>query len=1250
MQQPFGNVPKPTNIELQSTDANPAWVNVPGGRDIVGTCIHRMDGNLTGTDAEFKKSTAKGLTDFGVGGELDSDALNGKIYQWNDPNGNRSPIANGDDGGLVLSARGVAFVNAYTGAGDVNARLVSIETSGCSGVTTDGYYCGPENEVTDAQVESIAQLVAYIHDQAEIPAETFPNHPVSGVDTVLLHSDFSDKGCPWPKLTAKRDLIVARAKEIMSAAQQGKTPPPPTGSNPGDGTPGTPSDGQPGIFQANDKIKANAGGQLNLRAQPSTSAPVVTQMANGTEMCVTGAGKAAEGYTWYPVTTVIGNQSGHVAGDLCSRVTKNGCGTGTPASPYSSGDRIKTTANTKLVSSPGNASTSAPVTEMKVTDPIRGPQRGSSETAIAFARDAGSLRINDVIAYVNEIYRLAPTLEFDPAILIAQSALETNYWGPGWWNDRLNPAGLGITGTASQDQASQTFPTGTASARAQLAHMHAYVYGTSRALPSDLVGADNRYNTVLSSGNAGSVVTIDNLTGKWATDVIYGSKIVIRGNEIFGQVIQAAAAPPPAGTKIADLGQGTELCVTGAPTSADGYDWFPVERYDLKGFVSGQFTDIVEKGGCSAPTPTPSARFKAADQVRVSDGPLNLRSAASTSASILSSFPVGAQLCITGGPTRANGYEWYQVSGGWIAGDFCTLDRAAGCGTGSTPGQFKVNDRIAVREGPLNIRQTPTTQAAVVGDFAIGTELCALEGPVKADGFEWYRVSSQGKAGWIAGNFCRLVSANGCTVTPDAGRFKADDRVYIAVTELNLRAAPSLTAPVINVLASGTEACVVSGPRYADGLDWYRVRTAAREGWVAGQYAGLAQQGGCRSGVDTSQFRPNDRIRVADGPLHLRQQPAVTGTVVTLLPTWAQLCVRSVAVVYADGYAWYNVAYNGQTGYVAGVFCELVATGGCLYQEGPITPQTAPVQPSGAPVGTVLINGPAFVGKVNVRTTANTTSTSKGVMTKEHYAVVTGAAVLTDNHSWHPVETAFGAGFVAADETVPLSTLTAGRNAAGNPGADGNTNFIFANVPSTTLTRQVVNGNTTARAQNAGTQAYEGLRYESALNLNVSGSGRHYVGVADVLGAGTLDLIVIRVRYTDGTFVDTASAPTINLVANKWQRVVTPRIATSAAKTISKLELHLVRTTAAGAAWSFNADNVKIILLAPPTQWTHQVTNGPLNLRTAGNTSATVIGAMPNGTKLRVISGPVSNQGYSWYNVEAEGFGTGWCVNGFSPI
>lgn len=1256
-QSPFGNVQLPKNINVVDIVDNSAWTSVPGGRRIIGTCVHRMDGSLRGTDDTFRNERkADALTDYGIGGERDIDTgEDGVIYRWNDPLGERSPYANGvaDD----TDADGAAFIAAYS-LEAVNASLVSIEVSGCSGETDSQSYCpGPETDVTDAQIEMLAQLIAYYHDQAEQPYETFPKDPKTGLNTCLEHRQFALKNCPYPKLQALRERYISRAREIMKAAQTGQTSPPPTGSNPGDGTPGTPSDGQPGVFEVNDKIKVSIGNPINLRSQPSTGSGIVIQLPNGTELCVLGPGKAAEGYTWYQVKTVAGNQQGYVAGSLCQRVAKNGCGTGTPSAKFAAGDRIKTTTTTKLVTSPGNASTPAPTTEMKATDLIREPARGLAETAIAFARNAGSLRINEVIAYINEIYRLAPTLEFDPAILVAQSTHETNYWGQGWWNDRLNPAGLGITGTASQDQESQIFPNGTASARAQLAHMHAYVYGNTRSLPSDLVGADNRYNAVFTSNYAATVTTINDLAGRWATDTEYAGKVVRRGNEIFGQVIQAAAAPPPPGTKITDLTQGTELCVTGNPTAADGYDWYPVERYDLKGFVSGQFTDIVEQGGCKAttPEPTPSAKFKAKDKVQVTDGPLNLRGAASTSAQILSSFAIGTELCITGGPTRANGYEWYQVSGGWVAGDFCTLVRAGGCGTSPTPGLFTVNDRIVVAEGPLNIRSTPTTQAAVVGDYATGVELCVLEGPVRAEVFEWYRVSAQGKAGWIAGNYCRLVTANGCSSTPESGRFAANDRIYIAVPELNFRAAPSLTASIVNVLTTGAEACVVSGPRYADNLDWYRVRTAGREGWIAGQYAGLAQEGGCRTGVDTSTFRTGDKIRVADGPLSLRSAASLTGTIIATLPTWMELCVASTPT-YANGYAWYQVKNGAQTGFIAGTYCELVATDGCAVSAASLTTPVLPVSLSGTTIGTVLAVNPSSSAPVRVRSTASLGGAVLGTPTTGDYLVVVGVPTLAEGHSWQRVDSRFGTGWVAADEVVTIEPVPTGRTVVRNPFAVRDTSYIFPTVSSSSVTRKVVDGNTFVEVANAGTQAYEGVRYESRpTSTSPIPPQAHIVGVIDASGSGTLNLVVARVFYTDGTYVDSASAASTTLSPTAWKRIVTPRIVASATKTVSKMELHIVRTTSAGAPWKFNTDNAKLILLTGPQQasapqWTHQVTSGPLNLRTASNTSATVIGSMPNGTRLRTISGPVSNQGYSWYNVDAEGFGQGWCVNGFDPI
>ena len=96
-----------------------------------------------------------------------------------------------------------------------------------------------------------------------------------------------------------------------------------------------------------------------------------------------------------------------------------------------------------------------------MTNTIVGPVRGSVDQALAVARSAGAQRIDQVELYLREIYRLGPEIGFDPAILVAQSALETNYWRSSWWVLRLNPAGIGVTGDPAQNSASPTFANGT---------------------------------------------------------------------------------------------------------------------------------------------------------------------------------------------------------------------------------------------------------------------------------------------------------------------------------------------------------------------------------------------------------------------------------------------------------------------------------------------------------------------------------------------------------------------------------------------------------------------------------------------------------------------------------------------------------------------------------------------------------------------------------------------------------------------
>ncbi|MGI8484100.1 MAG: glucosaminidase domain-containing protein, partial [Thermomicrobiales bacterium] len=168
-----------------------------------------------------------------------------------------------------------------------------------------------------------------------------------------------------------------------------------------------------------------------------------------------------------------------------------------------------------------------------VTNAIVGPTRGNAPRAIAYARAAGALRMDEVENYVWEIYRLAPQIGFDPALLVAQSALETGNWRSDWWLYRLNPAGIGVTGDPTQNSASPVFANGTMAARAQIAHMHAEVYGRSRSLPAVLQGVDPTYQRVFDAGWAGTIRTLEDLAGTWAADPDYDVKLVRVAKEIF---------------------------------------------------------------------------------------------------------------------------------------------------------------------------------------------------------------------------------------------------------------------------------------------------------------------------------------------------------------------------------------------------------------------------------------------------------------------------------------------------------------------------------------------------------------------------------------------------------------------------------------------------------------------------------------------------------------------------------------------
>lgn len=251
---------------------------------------------------------------------------------------------------------------------------------------------------------------------------------------------------------------------------------------------------------------ATATEDLNMRSGPATSYAAITVIPRGSGVTLTGQTNngfhsvSYNGYSGWAFSAFL---------DL---------GSTSPPSPP------------PTTSTPPATEGDAP---FDVTNAIVGPARGDATRAMTFARAAGAVRMDEVERYVREIYRLAPQIGFDPALLVAQSALETGNWRSDWWLYRLNPAGIGVTGDPAQNSDSPTFADGTMAARGQIAHMHAEVYGRSRPLPEVLQGVDPTYQRVFDAGWAGTIRTLEDLAGTWAADPHYDAKLVRVANEIF---------------------------------------------------------------------------------------------------------------------------------------------------------------------------------------------------------------------------------------------------------------------------------------------------------------------------------------------------------------------------------------------------------------------------------------------------------------------------------------------------------------------------------------------------------------------------------------------------------------------------------------------------------------------------------------------------------------------------------------------
>lgn len=121
--------------------------------------------------------------------------------------------------------------------------------------------------------------------------------------------------------------------------------------------------------------------------------------------------------------------------------------------------------------------------------------------------------------------------------------------------------------------------------------------------------------------------------------------------------------------------------------------------------------------------------------VRLSSGTLNLRSAASETASVLTSIPNSASLTVV----TCGAQAWFKTSYGGYTGYVSAqyIEILSGWAI------------AVVQGGTLNLRQTASTTAARLAQLPSSTVVTVLH---ETSG-DWVRISAANKTGWVLSEF-----------------------------------------------------------------------------------------------------------------------------------------------------------------------------------------------------------------------------------------------------------------------------------------------------------------------------------------------------------------------------------------------------------------------------------------------------------------------------------------------------------------
>ncbi|HYH10969.1 MAG TPA: SH3 domain-containing protein [Thermomicrobiales bacterium] len=447
--------------------------------------------------------------------------------------------------------------------------------------------------------------------------------------------------------------------------------------------------------------------------------------------------------------------------------------------------------------------------------------------------------------------------------------------------------------------------------------------------------------------------------------------------EVASDLLNLRSEPGLYGSIVATLPNGDVATVVDGPELNAGLSWLKVDSNLGTGWVAEQY--VAPSGRTSVPS-----AFTVGDQVSVATDRLNMRTDASTNASVIAQLDEGTAGTVVGGPRRAGGLTWLEIrteyGTGWVAEQYLSE------GTAPPPSsaRFAPGDEITVDTDALNLRSAPGLDSRVVAILWTGDRGTILDGPVSRDNYHWYQIESGDDTGWVVETFI----ADAGSSAPPASGFEPGTQVSVTTDALNLRESADTTGRVLTVLYHGDTGTVAGGSVSSDGYTWVLVDFDGVVGWVATTYIGR----GTGAPAYDGDLRVGARAEVMSDNLNVRPNPSLSSSVNGQL--FAGDVVDIVdGPVQGDGYTWFEVESATWSGWTVDVW---------------LSPQ----------IGSAIADGSSvrvFDGELNLRSGPSTSDDIIGVLPDGAIVEVLDGPETSGGYDWYRVSSSrYGTGWAVS--------------------------------------------------------------------------------------------------------------------------------------------------------------------------------------------------------------------------------------------